>query len=120
MSERCRTRRLSACLAAGCVLGGAPAAPAADAARGRELMAQYQCGRCHVIPAVPAAQGRLAASLEGYGRRSYIAGRVPNDAATLARWIAAPQAVKPGTPMPDLGVAAQDARDIAAYLSSLR
>lgn len=72
------------------------------------------------MPRVPAARGTLAASLERYGRRSYIAGRVPNTPATLARWIADPQAVVPGTAMPDMGVSDADARDIAAYLGQLR
>lgn len=84
------------------------------------LAERYHCGHCHVVPRVPAARGTLAASLERYGRRSYIAGRVPNTPATLARWIADPQAVVPGTAMPDMGVSDADARDIAAYLGQLR
>ena len=37
----------------------------------------------------------------------------------VARWLQHTQQVKPGTTMPQLGVVAQDARDIAAYLATL-
>ena len=101
-------------------LHAAPAAAAGDAERGRALLARYHCGVCHTIPGVAAARGTLAVTLQAYGRRSYIAGRVANDAATLARWIEEPAALIPGTAMPDMGVTAADARDIAAYLGQLR
>ena len=87
---------------------------------GRELLARYHCGTCHTIPGVAAAQGQAAASLAAYGRRSYIAGRVANDASTLALWIADPASVVPGTLMPNMGVSADDARDMALYLGRLR
>jgi cytochrome c len=49
-----------------------------------------------------------------------IAGEVPNWAHDLVRWISSPQSIEPGTAMPDLGVHAAEARDIAAYLYTLR
>lgn len=91
----------------------------ADAAlheSGRRLAAQYQCGACHRIPGVFAAQGTRGPTLERFAQRSYIAGTLPNDAATLQRWIVAPTALLPGTAMPTLGVAPADARAIAAFL----
>ena len=100
--------------------GGGEAAQDGQAQRGRVLMARYHCGSCHTIPGVAAAQGRLAVSLEAYGRRAYIAGRVANGPDTLARWIADPAALMPGTLMPNMGVTPTDARDIAAYLGRLR
>ncbi|MFO1296367.1 MAG: c-type cytochrome [Rubrivivax sp.] len=103
---------------------GAPASDAAAAARerdqGRELLAQYQCGACHVIPGVAAARGGVGPSLAGFGRRSYIAGTLPNQPATLVRWLVAPASLVPGTPMPSLGVGKADAQAMAAYLASLR
>lgn len=113
---------LAAC--AGCDGGeGRPAQqpPAADRIeRGRLLLAQYQCGGCHAIPGVAGVRGTAASSLAGFGRRSYVAGRLPNDAAHLAAWIAEPAAQVPHTAMPALGASAADARDMAAYLLSLR
>ncbi len=93
---------------------------AGNSERGRELTQRYQCGTCHVIPGVNGAIGQLAVTLESFGRRSYIAGHVPNTAEHLARWIVNPAAVVPGTLMPSMGVAPDDARDIAAYLSGLK
>jgi cytochrome c2 len=95
--------------------------PAADAAqRGRRLLAQYQCGSCHSIPGVDGARGRVAVPLAGFGARSYIAGRLPNADDTLVRWIVDPAALVPGTLMPSMGVSEDDARDMAAYLRTLR
>ena len=87
--------------------------------RGRLLLAQYQCGSCHTIPDVQAARGRTGPTLVAFGRRSYIAGQVPNRPEPLARWLVAPAAVVPGTTMPAMGVSPDDARDMAAYLLAL-
>ena len=106
------------------MLGGCSAAPSAppfaDTARGARLAAQYQCGSCHTVPGVAGAQGKLAVTLESIGRRSYLAGRVPNRDPQLARWIADPASLVPNTSMPSMGVSDADARDIAAYLRTLR
>lgn len=100
-----------------------PAVPkdaAGDAERGRRLLAQYQCGACHTIPGVASAGGTLAPSLQSFGKRSYIAGRVANRPDLLMCWIVQPQAVVPGTRMPSMGVSSADARDMAAYLLELK
>ena len=94
---------------------GAVSAKVGDAARGGRLISQYQCGACHAIPGVAAARGREGPPLQAFGRRSYIAGRVPNTLHNLARWIERPSALVPSTTMPDMGVPPQDARDMAAW-----
>lgn len=94
-------------------------ASSAQLERGRLLLAQYQCGSCHTIPDVQAARGRMGPALAAFGRRSYIAGHVPNGSDHLARWIVAPAALVPGTLMPAMGVSPDDARDMAAYLLAL-
>jgi cytochrome c len=93
--------------------------PSAQRERGRLLLAQYQCGSCHTIPEVQAARGRTGPTLAAFGRRSYIAGQVPNGPEHLVRWIVAPAALVPGTIMPAMGVSPEDARDMAAYLLAL-
>lgn len=87
--------------------------------RGRQLLAQYQCGACHAIPGVAAARGEVAQPLAAWRQRSYIAGRLPNRPEMLAQWIVAPQALVPGTAMPSMGVSPADAQAMAAYLFSL-
>ncbi|MET0334947.1 MAG: cytochrome c [Rhizobacter sp.] len=111
----------SCCLPALLVLAGCSrmSTDSADA-NARELLARHHCGSCHVIPGVPAAQGRVAVSLEHFGRRSYIAGRIPNDDAQLARWLMDPASLVPGTTMPAMGVSADDAQVMAAYLRRQR
>lgn len=94
--------------------------PGGDAERGRRLLAQYQCGSCHTIPGVASAGGKLAPTLQSFGLRSYIAGRVPNRPELLVRWIVLPQSLVPGTRMPSMGVSPDEARDMAAYLRELR
>lgn len=121
-----RTRPLCAAgLCLGLLLGcGEREAPkqvsGGDPVKGQRLMAQYQCAVCHAIPEVPGPAGNAGPPLEQFGRRSYIAGGIPNTPDKLTRWLDNPQAMKPGTAMPDLGVSPEEARHMAAYLLTLR
>jgi cytochrome c len=113
---------LSMVVAAACSRTPAPPPPESRAGhpdRGAELIARYGCGSCHTIPGVDRANGLVGPPLTRFGARSYIAGELPNNVGNLQRWISDPQAVEPGTAMPDLGVDAIDAEDIAAYLYTL-
>jgi cytochrome c2 len=110
---------LTVLVALGVVVTGCVDSRAADREAGRRLLAQYSCGSCHRIPGVEAAIGDVAVPLAHFGQRSYIAGRVPNTSDHLVRWLMRPDALVPGTTMPDLGVSEQDARRMAAYLGAL-
>ena len=99
-------------LEAAALTGGNPS-------RGREVIRAYGCNTCHTIGGVPGAVGKVGPVLDGIAERSYVAGVLPNTPDNLVRWIMAPRAVDPKTAMPNLGVRAADARDIAAYLYSL-
>jgi len=94
--------------------------PGADAKRGAADIARIGCGTCHMIPGIQHAEGLVGPPLEHWARRTYIAGEVPNTPGMLVRWIETPQAIEPGTAMPNLGVTEQTARDIAAYLYTLK
>jgi cytochrome c2 len=91
-----------------------------DADRGRVALDGFGCGACHVIPGVSGARGLVGPPLTMFARRAYIAGQLPNQPDNLLRWIQDPQAVEPGTAMPNLGVKPEVARDMAAYLYTLR
>lgn len=91
-----------------------------DPARGKSQIVAYGCGSCHVIPGVGGANGLLGPPLSKFAHRAFIAGEVPNTSDFLVRWITVPQAIEPGTAMPNLGVSEAQARDIAAYLYTLR
>jgi cytochrome c2 len=89
-------------------------------ALGVEAIQRYGCGSCHVIPGVAGADGKVGPPLNDFSERGFIAGQLENNGENLITWIEDPQGVEPGTAMPNLGVTAQDARDIAAYLFTLR
>jgi len=91
-----------------------------DVERGKALIRQYGCGSCHAIPGLSGANGQVGPPLDHWSRRVYIAGEVPNTLDFLIRWIEMPQAIEPETAMPNLRVSEGEARDIAAYLYTLR
>ena len=95
---------------------GTAVVPGANPERGARLLSTYGCGSCHTVDGVPGANGLVGPPLTQFGRRAYIAGELVNGPQTLQRWVMSPQTVEPGTAMPNLGVTAPDARDIAAFL----
>jgi cytochrome c len=88
--------------------------------KGRELIGRYGCDACHTIPGVPGARGRVGPPLAGIASRMYVAGVLQNTPPNLQRWIKDPQLVDSATAMPNLRVTDAHARDIAAYLYTLR
>jgi cytochrome c1 len=87
---------------------------------GRELSERYGCGSCHTIPGVRGARGMAGPSLLRFGQRTFIAGQRRNTPQNLIPWLQHPQHIEPNTAMPEMGVTDADARDIAAYLYTLR
>jgi cytochrome c2 len=123
---RQRSTRCTATLAlllAGCTGHEAPRPlpPAgADAGRGRVALGRFDCRVCHLIPGIRGAPGQVGPSLQHYARRAYVAGKFPNEHTHLVRWIMDPPALAPRTAMPATGVSEAEARDMAAYLLTLR
>jgi len=117
-------RRAAAGLALLLACGGAPETTArrvdGDPGAGRALVAAYQCGVCHEIPGVRGARGVVGPPLTGFARRAYIGGRVPNTPDNRVRWLLDPSALAPETAMPTIGLEEHEARDVAAYLATLR
>ena len=83
-------------------------------------MVRAQCGACHEIPGIADAHGLVGPSLRQFGERTIVAGVLPNTPDNLAHWLCDPQSVTPGNAMPSTGLTEQQARDIAAYLYTLR
>jgi cytochrome c len=94
--------------------------PGGDAHRGPALIKSLGCAGCHTVPGVRGATGNVGPPLTRFGDRTYVAGMLRNTPDNLIRWIRDPQGVVPGNAMPNMGVSAADARDIAAYLYTLR
>ena len=96
----------------------APAAAGGNLENGKQLMVQYGCNGCHVIPGM--GGGNLGPSLERYGSNGTIVQKFPNNMATLTQWIMSPQSMDPNTTMPPSGMSEPDARDAAAFLLSFK
>jgi cytochrome c len=98
-----------------------PPVPAGNTDRGKQLIVQYGCGVCHVIPGVEGAEGALGPSLAGVASRPAIGdGVVQNTPANLTQYILKPGAMNPQSRMPPMGVAPDEAQDITAFLLTLK
>jgi mono/diheme cytochrome c family protein len=91
-----------------------------DPERGKTAILSYACIACHRIPGIVGPDAPVGPPLDGIGTRAFIAGVLPNEPGNMERWLRSPQEVSPSSAMPDLGVGARDARDMAAYLATLR
>jgi cytochrome c2 len=91
-----------------------------DATKGQALIEKLGCGSCHDIPGIVDAHGMVGPPLEHMASRQYVAGVLRNTPDNMVRWLRFPQDVVPGNAMPNLGISDDDARQIAAYLATLR
>jgi len=97
-----------------------PAAEVPSAARGREKFLSLSCVNCHTIRGT-VARGTVGPDLTHLmARRTLAAGVVENDHEHLRQWIADPDALKPGSEMPDLRLSPADVDTIVAFLESLQ
>jgi cytochrome c2 len=92
----------------------------ADPQSGRNKIAYYGCGSCHDIPGIQGAHGLVGPPLSRIASRVYLGGVLPNTPENMVQWIRNPKAVDEKTAMPVLNVTETDARDIAAYLYTLK
>ena len=95
------------------------AGPAADPeyAKGEQLFKMKGCIGCHSLQAVDAPHGLVGPNLANVGARAYIAaGWLENTDENLEHWIREPQSLKKGVLMPNLGVTADEAKALRAYL----
>jgi cytochrome c2 len=126
----CGLRKMTLCalLAIGATVAGCndeqasspSAATGGDPHRGSMLIRQNGCGSCHTIPGIEEATGNVGPPLTAVGRRIYLAGLVRNTPDGMVAWLRNPQAFVPGNAMPNMQIDDRDARDIAAYLYTLR
>lgn len=91
-----------------------------DPRRGKQALEQYGCIGCHEIPGLVGPEARLGPPLAGIGARTMLGGVLPNSSENMVLWLRAPQAFSRHSAMPMLGATERDARDMAAYLGSLK
>lgn len=108
-----RTRRAEAAARAQALTGG-------DVERGKMLARELGCVACHVMPGVRGPKSSVGPPLEKFGGRSFVGGAADNTPEHVMRFIRDPRAVAPKSAMPNVGVKEAEARDLAAYLYSLR
>lgn len=92
----------------------------ASTAAGRRLVADKGCVACHTFPDVKWPRGGLGPSLQDFGRQGLIAGRLPNQPGVLMQFVRNAPALVPGTAMPAVSMTDQEARDVTAYLLTLK
>jgi cytochrome c2 len=91
-----------------------------NAQLGEAAFARHGCGACHAIRAVDRAEGQVGPALDSVAVRGFLAGRQPNDPQHMIAWVQHPQLLEPGVGMPEMGLTYAEARDVAAYLYTLR
>jgi len=92
----------------------------AEASRGLAVIERTGCAACHRVPGVDWPQGTVGGSLAGFADRSLIAGRFPNQPDVLVRWLRDAPSLSPETGMPPMPISDAEARDVAAYLYTLK
>lgn len=90
----------------------------ANAPPGKALFLAKGCAGCHTIAGV--STGTVGPNLSKEGAKADIAGVLPMGKDNLMKWLSNPQAVKPGTAMPNLGLNQQEQSDLADYILSLK
>ncbi len=90
------------------------------AAQGAELFAYQGCGECHAVRGL-GARGNVGPDLTHFASRSRMAGNVlstrPGD---VVRWLRDPDAVKPGTRMPNFHLNDAQLEQLTAFLETLK
>lgn len=90
------------------------------AARGRHDFLTLTCVNCHTISGV-GGTSNAGPDLTHVASRAYLASRLlPYTRENLRKWLANPQAVKPGTLMPNFKLNDQQLDELVAYLNSLQ
>jgi cytochrome c oxidase subunit 2 len=97
-----------------------PAEVSDAAPEGRKIFERTACVNCHAV-AGTAAKGRFGPDLTHIMSRETIAsGAATNTPANLRRWIQNPDAFKPGSKMPAMGLSDPELNAVTAYMETLR
>jgi cytochrome c oxidase subunit II len=90
------------------------------AQRGRQVFESSTCVMCHTVRGT-AAGSRFGPELTHLAaRRTIAAGTLPMTAESLTNWVRDPQAIKPGTRMPQHPFSDEDLAALVAYLETLK
>lgn len=88
--------------------------------KGRQLFLTKPCVQCHTVAGLTQAPVLVGPPLNNMALRPTIAGEtIPNNPGNMAKWLMDPPSMKPGTPMPVLGLTEQEAQDLTAFLYAM-
>jgi cytochrome c oxidase subunit 2 len=94
--------------------------PHGSASAGQRVFESTACVNCHTVSGTP-AKGRFGPDLTHLMSRDTIAsGAASNTHNVLRLWIQNPDAIKPGSKMPAMGLSDHDVDSVTAYLETLR
>lgn len=100
--------------------GPAVRATGGDPMKGQAAIQRVGCSSCHTIPGIAGANALVGPPLDHLSQRTYIAGRLTNTPNNLIQWLKNPRHVDEKTAMPNLHLSDSEARDIAAYLYTIK
>jgi cytochrome c2 len=95
-------------------------APSAAASNGQRVFESTACVNCHAVSGTPAKRQFGPDLTHLMSRETIAAGAAPNTPEMLRLWIKNPDAIKPGSKMPAMGLSEQDVDAVATYLETLR
>jgi cytochrome c oxidase subunit 2 len=97
-----------------------PVGVSGEAEQGRALFLSSSCMQCHAVEGT-AAVGSAGPDLTHFASRGILAaGALENTPENLRRWLADPQAIKPGCHMPNMKLSTPQIEEVARYLESLK
>jgi len=97
-----------------------PAQASAAVSEGKRIFETTACINCHAVTGT-VADGRFGPDLTHLmSRETIAAGAAPNTLENLRLWIKNPEAIKPGSKMPAMGLSDHELDAVTAYLATLR
>ena len=97
-----------------------PAQASAAVSEGQRIFETTACIKCHAVTGT-VADGRFGPDLTHLmSRETIAAGAAPNTPENLRLWIQNPEAIKPGSKMPAMGLSDHELDAVTAYLATLR
>jgi cytochrome c oxidase subunit 2 len=97
-----------------------PAQASAAVSEGKRIFETTACINCHAVNGT-VADGRFGPDLTHLmSRETIAAGAAPNTLENLRLWIKNPDAIKPGSKMPAMGLSDHELDAVSTYLATLR
>jgi cytochrome c2 len=91
-----------------------------DPHAGRQTAIALGCVACHEMPGFRGTKPQVGPSLAAFAQRSFVAGVIENTPDHVTQFLRDPRSIAPRSAMPKLRMTERQARDLAAFLYTLR